>query len=545
MIQQHWRRGLAVTVLSMTVGGCTDRAQIDFDARGFDGITSARFDLLVAACTVDGSGNMTLTVADGETAYVSKRASDSKVVANATIGGLECTMDPTKKITINGDAGDNKVIIDYINGTFSAGTSAGANIVIALGAETIGDSVKIRGSMGVDNYTFGSAGASVTSDQLPDITFSGVEDLVVSTGPGNDVVTGDGGKGTVAAFTAGIGFTVYGGDGDDTLTGAAGTSNLYGGEGNDTFKQSATKVADIMDGGNGTDVVDYSARSASLTITVGDGNANDGETGEGDDVQSTIENVIGTSADDDISAAADTVDVSHTFTGGDGDDTLTGGNSGDILNGGKGNDTLDGGAGDDTLNGNDGNDSLIGGSGIDILNGNDGDDNLQGGIGNDTLNGGKGSDTADYSDRVAAVVVDLDGSKVLAQVGAAGEKDIINPVASSADVENVRGGTGGDTLTGTAIANIIWGGSGADTIRGGAGNDSLYGEDGADDIDGQNGDDYIVGGPVADTLLVGGAGNDTIDADDGAADVSIDCGLGEADIVLKDSMDIVVAGCEL
>src|SRR5204862_2177533 len=132
----------------------------------------------------------------------------------------------------------------------------------------------------------------------------------------------------------------------------------------------------------------------------------------------------------------------------------------------------------------------------------------------DTLVGGKGSDTADYSDRVATVIVDLDGSKMLAQVGAMGEKDIINPVASSADVENIRGGGGDDTLTGNGVANIIWGGAGNDIIRGGSGNDTIYGQGGADDIDGQAGDDYIVGGAGADTSLVGGAGNDTIHADD-------------------------------
>jgi Ca2+-binding RTX toxin-like protein len=542
MIEQRWCKGLSLGVLIATVG-CGQPDPLEMDARGYDGFTSMRFDLLVAACAIDPSGNMTLSVADGETAYVARRASDGKVVANAAIGGAECTVADTKKITINGDAGDNKVIIDYVNGVFGAGVSGGPNIVIALGGETVGDSVKIRGSSGADLYTFGVSGAAINSDMLPDISFSGVEDLVVSTGPGNDVVTGDGGKGTGLAFP--VAFTVYGGDGDDTLTGGAVTSNLYGGEGNDTFKQQSAKVADIMDGGNGIDVVDYSVRTSSLTITVGDGNANDGEAGEGDEVQNTIENVIGSSAADSISAAADTVDVAHTFTGGDGDDTLTGGNGVDVLNGGKGNDTLDGGNGDDTLNGNDGNDTLIGGGGNDILNGNDGDDVLQGGAGNDTLNGGKGSDTADYSERVVAVIVDLDGSKVLSQVGAMSEKDIINPIASSADVENVRGGSAGDTLTGNSAANIIWGGGGNDIIRGGNGNDTIYGEAGVDDIDGQGGDDYIVGGAGADTALVGGAGNDTIDADDGEADVSIDCGAGEADIVLHDSMDLMVNGCEL
>jgi Ca2+-binding RTX toxin-like protein len=542
MIEARGYKGLVLGMFAAL--GCAEPAgPIDFDPRGYDGFAPIRLELLAAACAFDGTGNMTLTVATGETAYVTKRATDGKVVANAAMGGAECTVADTKKITINGDAGDNKVIVDYVNGTFAAGVSGGANLVISLGAETGGDSVKIRGTSGVDTYTFGASGAAITSDMLPDISFTGVEDVVVSTGPGNDVVNGDGGKGTGLAFP--IAFSVYGGDGDDTLTGGALTSNLYGGEGNDTFKQQTTKVADIMDGGNGTDVADYSVRIVAINVTVGSGVTNDGESGEGDDVQSSIENVIGSSVGDTISAAADSVDVAHTFTGGDGDDALTGGNVADILNGGKGDDNLNGGPGDDTINGNDGNDTLIGAAGIDTLNGNDGDDMLQGGTGNDTLNGGKGSDTADYSERVASVIADLDGSKVLAQVGVAGEKDIINPTASSADVENLKGGTVADTLTGTSAANIIWGGAGNDIIKGGSGNDSLYGEAGADDIDGQAGDDYIVGGATADTVLAGGTGNDTIDADDGTADVSIDCGTGEADILLTDSMDMGALNCEL
>jgi Ca2+-binding RTX toxin-like protein len=544
--QRRWCKGLALGVLAVAVAGCGEPVTgIDFDDRGFEGFTATRFGLLTTVCSFDASNNLTLTVTDGETAYVTKRASDGKVVANAVIGGVECVVEATKKITITGDAGDNKVIVDFINGTFGAGTTAGANIVINLNGHTVGDSVKIRGSMSADTYTLGTSGAAITSDMLPDISFAGVEDVVVSTGPANDVINGDGGKGTGDPFPLAIALTVYGGDGDDTMTGGTATSNLYGGEGNDTFKQQLSKVADIMDGGNGTDVVDYSIRTGGINVTVGDGNANDGEAGELDELENTIENVIGTGAADTITAVGNTADVIHTFTGGDGNDTLTGGNLADLLHGGKGNDTLSGGNGDDVLNGNEGDDTLIGDADVDVLNGNDGDDVLRGGAGNDTHNGGKGSDTADYSDRLVAVTVDLDGSKVLAQVGIAGEKDIINPMASSADVENVRGGSGNDVLTGTAVANIIWGGDGTDTIRGGNGNDTLYGEGAADDIDGQTGDDYIVGGPAADTLLVGGTGNDSIDADDGAADVSIDCGTGEADILLKDAMDAMVMGCEL
>src|SRR3954471_19744887 len=232
-----------------TLAGCTSASgDIAFDARGYPGLESKTLAALAAACTFDGMGNMTLTVAGGETAYVFKRSTDGKVVANASTGSAECVMTATKKITINGDAGDNKVIIDFINGVFSAGNSGGPNILIALAGQTAGDSVKIRGSAGVDTFVLGAGGANINGDTSPDITFTGVEDVVISTGPGNDSISGDGGSGTGLPFPSTTTLTVYGGDDNDTITGGAGPASLYGGLGDDVFKQQAALVADLMDG---------------------------------------------------------------------------------------------------------------------------------------------------------------------------------------------------------------------------------------------------------------------------------------------------------
>ena len=76
-----------------------------------------------------------------------------------------------------------------------------------------------------------------------------------------------------------------------------------------------------------------------------------------------------------------------------GDDKINGGAGNDNLFGDTGNDTLLGGAGDDTLTGGAGDDTLIGGDGYDTLRGDDGEDVLSGGLGNDYLLGGAGIDT--------------------------------------------------------------------------------------------------------------------------------------------------------
>ena len=110
-------------------------------------------------------------------------------------------------------------------------------------------------------------------------------------------------------------------------------------------------------------------------------------------------------------------------------------------------------------------------------------------------------------------------------------------IAFSTTIENVVGGSAGDTITGNDAANGLYGEAGNDSIRGmngddvidgGAGNDdlngnqgqdSVYGGDGADTVRGGQGNDTVSGGPgddphvngnLGDDLVYGGAGNDTV-----------------------------------
>jgi Ca2+-binding RTX toxin-like protein len=133
---------------------------------------------------------------------------------------------------------------------------------------------------------------------------------------------------------------------------------------------------------------------------------------------------------------------------------------------------------------------LAGGPGNDRITGGPGDDVLRGEAGADTLSGGGGRDTADYSDRTNPVTVTLDG---IAGDGEAGENDNV-----AADVENVAGGSGNDTLAGGDADNALYGNGGNDTLAGGNGSDVL---------DGGPGDDLLDGGMGADSLI-GGDGND-------------------------------------
>lgn len=90
---------------------------------------------------------------------------------------------------------------------------------------------------------------------------------------------------TSGALSASCTFTAYGGLGNDALQGGSGDDVLTGDEGNDTFFTASN-----------ADTVDYSARSANLSLTIAPTSApdaNDGASGEGDDLTSTIENLCG------------------------------------------------------------------------------------------------------------------------------------------------------------------------------------------------------------------------------------------------------------
>ena len=98
--------------------------------------------------------------------------------------------------------------------------------------------------------------------------------------------------------------------------------------------------------------------------------------------------------------------------------------------------------------------------------------------------------------RAGALFISLDN---LANDGRAGEGDNVR-----SDIENVQGGSGNDTIVGSAVANTLNGGSGNDTITGNGGDDSLIG--------GKGNDRFFNAGNGEDTI-VGGDGNDIADED--------------------------------
>jgi len=289
----------------------------------------------------------------------------------------------------------------------------------------------------------------------------------------------------------------------------------------------------------GSDSLTLTGGAAADNFRIGTTGINVNGDGDGDDI--TIDQVEGLSADGNAGADVIRADgglgtggiyTSPLFiTGGDGNDTLTGGqaddglyghNNNDVLNGGDGSDELYGYAGADQLNGGADIDYLYPGLDNDVVNAGGGRDRMYATDappdGADVFNGGDGLDYISYYPRITNLTIKLDG---LANDGAAGENDNVK-----ADVEQVQGGQGADSITGSDANNTLDGYLGADTIRGGPGDDTvnggsphaaadiLYGDYGVDSLTGYGGNDKLYGGADVD-YLTGGLGNDLMDAGGG------------------------------
>ena len=204
--------------------------------------------------------------------------------------------------TLSGGGGADQMIGGGGADSFQGG--GGRDTVSYLAAS---GPVTVTTGAGADD---GTAGGTEGDDVRGD-----VEVLIGSTY--GDVLTGDGGADVM-----------YGEDGNDKLHGAGGDDKLRGGLGQDEF-----------DGGAGIDTVTYEATlSFGVTVTIGNEVSGDGRNGgtEDDDVQSTIETVVGTKYNDKL-------------TGGSGNERLDGLGGMDELNGGPGIDILNGGPGIDAI----------------------------------------------------------------------------------------------------------------------------------------------------------------------------------------------------
>lgn len=131
--------------------------------------------------------------------------------------------------------------------------------------------------------------------------------------------------------------TVIGSSAADALTGGSGNERLFGAGGADMLRGGGGN--DYLDGGPGSDTVIFSQSFVGVTVNLALGRA----TGEGIDTLVAIENAIGSSQADQLTAKA----TGSSLKGEGGDDTIVGGAGADELTGGTGFDRLTGGGSPD------------------------------------------------------------------------------------------------------------------------------------------------------------------------------------------------------
>ncbi|GAW35550.1 bifunctional hemolysin/adenylate cyclase precursor [Roseovarius sp. A-2] len=378
---------------------------------------------------------------------------------------------------------------DLIGGTDEADVIIGGDGHDTINAEG-GDDV-IVGGAGNDDINLAGGNHVVLGGEGDDDVRSGTGDDLIYGNAGDDYLSGNHGSDTIS-----------GGDGADTLIGDGGDDTLQGSDGNDVLLGGAGQ--DVFDGGGGDDWIELYQEDI---LGVAPGAVVDLRAG----ILSwhnlmpveqliSIENVLGTGGDDLIFG-----DDGANIIGGN--DTLLGSTGDDTFDGGDGIDTLDfsytssnltslnlatetvtfeggfseiianfenaiGGSGSDTLIGNGQANMLDGGQGDDSHFGGGGDDLIVGSLGDDTFDGGDGVDTIDFS-YTASNLTDFNLATQTVTFAGGFSETITN-------FENAIGGSGNDSVTGTASNNVLEGGAGNDTLDGGAGNDVLRGGIGAD-----------------------------------------------------------------
>ena len=269
--------------------------------------------------------------------------------------------------------------------------------------------------------------------------------------------------------------TLIGGSGADTFTvSGTQTAKLSGGAGADTFQVGeGAALTGTLDGGADADTLTYAAATTARQVTLTGLGSVDGFVGTASSISggfSNIDAVVGSTGADTLTglnaAATWEVDGSNRYTS---TNTLSL-TAFETLVGGSGLDTF-------TISGAPSAD-VRGGAGADQFTFADGA-TLTG-----TLQGGADTDTLDYAAVTAAVTVNLaTGTATQVTGGVSG-------------MENVTGGSGNDTLSGDAQANVLIGGSGHDTVSGDAGDDTLI-------VTAQAGA-VVDGGAGVDTVIVRG-----------------------------------------
>jgi Ca2+-binding RTX toxin-like protein len=375
-------------------------------------------------------------------------------------------------LTVTGDDADNTTVIS--RNTAGVILVNGGAIRVSGGTPTVANTglIQVFGQAGADTLQLSEANGALPRANL----FGGVGNDVLTGGSGGDQLFGQTGNDTLVG-RGGFDF-LFGGSENDMLTGGDGDDQVFGESGADRMIWNPGDDTDLNEGGAGTDTVE---------VNGGRGAEQFAATANGTRVRF-----------DRLDPAPFAIDVGTSeqlaLNANGGDDTFSA--TGDLA--ALIRVIVDGGAGADTLLGSNGADLLLGGENDDVVDGQQGNDVAFLGAGNDTFrwDPGDGNDVVEGQDATDTMVFNGSNAAETFQAAANGERllftrNIANVVMDTNDVEalDVNSFGGADTvvvndLSGTDVTNV-------DTNLAGAGG---AGDAAADNVVVQatNSDDCVV-----------------------------------------------------
>jgi Ca2+-binding RTX toxin-like protein len=446
---------------------------------------------------------------------------------------------------------------DSLDNTIVTSRDAAGNILINGGAvsgtggrPTVANTATIQvfGLGGNDIISLDETNGALPAAQL----FGGDGNDTLTGGSGNDLLFG--GTGNDTLLGKGGNDQLFGGSGNDTLIGGTGDDQMFGQAGNDRMIWNPGEGTDLMEGGDGNDTAEVNGGNGAeiFTITANGSRVRFDRTSPAPfslDIGTTENLVVNANGGDDVITAGNglapliqlTLDGgagNDTITGGDGNDTLIGGDGNDVINGGRGNDVAQLGTGDDTFvwNPGDGSDTVEGQDGFDTLqfNGSNVGENF-----NISANGRRARLFRD----VGNITMDLNGIERINLVALGGADNIVVNNLAGTNVSQVAidlAATPGSN-TGDAQPDTV-------TVNGTSGNDAVQvtGSGSNVTVSGLAALVAITGAETGDRLIISTlAGNDVITAAGLPAQtvqLTIDGGAGNDTITGGDGNDLLIGG---
>ena len=252
-------------------------------------------------------------------------------------------------LTEFGDALDNTITTSRD----AAGTILvnGGAVQINGGTATVANTslIQVFGQGGNDTITLNEANGALPRANL----FGGAGNDTLTGGSGGDMLFGQSGNDTLLG-KGGNDF-LFGGAGNDTLTGGDGDDQVFGEAGNDRMIWNPGDDTDLFEGGSGTDTAEVNGGNGAeiFTLTANGTRVRFDRLEPGPfslDIGTTENLVLNMNGGDDSFSATGNLAalIGVTVDGGTGNDTILGSNGADILLGGDGNDFIDGQQGNDT-----------------------------------------------------------------------------------------------------------------------------------------------------------------------------------------------------